>query len=828
MKITLKNFRCYSNNSFDFGNEGIALLSGSSGAGKTSILLGIYFALFGTGTKLVSYGKSSCKVTLEFDGLTITRTKRPNRLVVKDEKDEQGEYEDDAGQSIINKRFGDTFKTTGYISQNAQDSFIMMSPIEKLGFLERFAFQDINLTQLKKRCKDLIHTRNETLLKTTSQLEMASLMVQEMDKPEQVKFPLKCSKKNRERVIKNEIVRNKNVSTSVKICKIKISSLQKEKQCIEVYEAKKNSKQDSLEEVIEKLRDLTLERDTIEYEGDEKVEEYEKKLQSIISQRELILLEERYEQDAERLKTMKEDENNEIKEKITQIDENKWKEYTKEEATTTIDDYKQIIKDLEKIADLESDLERYEVDEDTLVTNKELLERTQQDLDNKRKLHEKLLFHQQVLECPSCQTNLRLNDDKLEVCESDMSANMDELEDIDSIASDISKLEKKLSSLETSIRSKEKRLDRFKEVSKDISDIKDQYEELPSLKEMKSDLEYIITYRSSQMELDRQLKKLQGQLKDKIFSSSILSFERDVHKQKKRIEKMRINEERENGEERENEEELRKSIVTQKQNKDKLDTLDDDIVKLSKQESHYKKQISEYKEDILGKFKSIRKIDEVVEELTRKSMELSELEKKKEEHQENVDNIEKYKEYKKAMDTYKSWVDKVDKLKTEETENRRLYAASTMLKEVILEAESIAMLNVISSINMHTQPYLECFFPTDPISIKLVPFKETKKGKTVNKKPQINLQIEYKGMEADINMLSGGELSRVILAFALALGEMFSTPIMLLDECTSSLDQELTGVVMDGIRENFNGNLVLLIAHQVVKGQFDKVIQIGE
>ena len=137
------------------------------------------------------------------------------------------------------------------------------------------------------------------------------------------------------------------------------------------------------------------------------------------------------------------------------------------------------------------------------------------------------------------------------------------------------------------------------------------------------------------------------------------------------------------------------------------------------------------------------------------------------------------------------------------------------------------MLNVISSINTHTQGYLEAFFPDNPISVKLVPFKETKSGKTVKRKPQINLEIEYKGMEADINMLSGGELSRVILSFALALGEMFNTPMMLLDECTASLDQELTGVVMDGIRELFSGKLVLIIAHQVVKGQFDKVIQIG-
>lgn len=548
-------------------------------------------------------------------------------------------------------------------------------------------------------------------------------------------------------------------------------------------------------------------------------------MELILSQRELIILEDRYAYDTERLETMKEDESVEIKEKIKKIEESIWKEYTEDDVIETINDYKQILKDLEKISELESDLERYEVYENVLQIDKESLENCRRDLDEKKKLYEKLVMQQQVLECPKCQTNLRLNNDMLEVYEIDIGPNMGKLEDIDTTGTYISKLEKKISTLEISVRSKENKLERYKEIGVSINDIKEQYEDLPSLKEMSSELEYIRTYKSSQKELDRQVKKFQGQLKNKIFSSTILSFERDLCKQKKKIDSMRNKAVVEKIED--NEETLRDSIVTQKNAKNKLEILNDDIVKLSKRQNDYTKQINEYEEDVLTKFKSIREIDAVNRDITTLSLELVDLETKKEKHQENVDNIEKYEEYNKALDIYKSWETKVESLTKEETENRHLYAASTMLKESILEAESIAMLNVISSINTHIQPYLECFFPSDPLSIKLVPFKETKKGTTVNKKPQINLQIEYKGMEADINMLSGGELSRVILAFALSLGEMFNTPIMLLDECTSSLDQELTGVVMDGIRENFNGNLVLLIAHQVVKGQFDKVIQIG-
>ena len=81
-------------------------------------------------------------------------------------------------------------------------------------------------------------------------------------------------------------------------------------------------------------------------------------------------------------------------------------------------------------------------------------------------------------------------------------------------------------------------------------------------------------------------------------------------------------------------------------------------------------------------------------------------------------------------------------------------------------------------------------------------------------------------MEADLLMLSGGELARVVLAYTLALSEIFNTPLMLLDECTASLDQDLTSDVFEGIKEHFSGKLVLIIAHQVVSGTFDKVIQL--
>ena len=75
-------------------------------------------------------------------------------------------------------------------------------------------------------------------------------------------------------------------------------------------------------------------------------------------------------------------------------------------------------------------------------------------------------------------------------------------------------------------------------------------------------------------------------------------------------------------------------------------------------------------------------------------------------------------------------------------------------------------------------------------------------------------------------MLSGGELSRIILAYTLALAEMFNTPLIMLDECTSSLDADTSEIVFDAIKENFNNKLIIIIAHQVVKGHFDNTIEL--
>ena len=137
MKVILKHFKCWEDKTFDLGSDGITLIKGKSGRGKSSILEAIAFALFGKIQKVQMYGKKSCLVTFLFNDVEITRTKGPNRLTLqKDDK----MYEDDAAQHIIYSMFGNHYDGIGYMKQDMYKSFVLLSPSDKLAFIRNFVF----------------------------------------------------------------------------------------------------------------------------------------------------------------------------------------------------------------------------------------------------------------------------------------------------------------------------------------------------------------------------------------------------------------------------------------------------------------------------------------------------------------------------------------------------------------------------------------------------------------------------------------------------------------------------------------------------------------
>ena len=172
LKLTLKNFRKFTSAEFTFDQQ-LSLISGKSGQGKTTIFMAIMFALNGEGKKLPTYGKTSCSVTLvignpneeQVGSVTIVRTKRPNRLRVTVGSGKT--LEDKEAQAVIDDLFPQYHM--GYMSQrtDSSKSFILMTPMDKMRYIEKMAFGGENVDQLISNCKELVKGRKNEMMLTT-------------------------------------------------------------------------------------------------------------------------------------------------------------------------------------------------------------------------------------------------------------------------------------------------------------------------------------------------------------------------------------------------------------------------------------------------------------------------------------------------------------------------------------------------------------------------------------------------------------------------------------------------------------------------------------
>lgn len=821
MKLRLINFLCYNDSTFDLGESGMTLISGVSGIGKSSIMKGILFALFGDGTKVQLHGKPSCSVELEFDDIKIIRTKRPNRLILNEV------YEDEAAQEIINKKFGDTFKTSGYIQQNNLSSFILLSPTDKLEFLETFAFKNLDLGKIKARCKAYIQKMNDELTGTIGELNMATQFLKDMELPKKIEFPIKCSKTQYEKVEKNEIIKHKNILTMIKRKNVEKIDKQTALNDLKILEATVNSKKEQIESIESKLLIIKDKSESIFYYGDKNLEKLKNDLITLISQRELNIMEKQHECDSLKLQKMREQELRDFHEELVKINDILWKKYKKDEIEHQKKESKSIIADLEKAYRLYKEIEENYVNEKDLDINKQKLKNYIEELDQKQDLYRKLLLQKEVYKCPSCLVSLRLIEDKLSLSELELNDNMNNC-NIEKICIEIEVFKRDIVKLQKNILDKESKLILLEKSKNSIQEILSSYEEIPSvedlvdeIQDMKDELDNIIGYQNMQVAYEKRKTIIEDSINNEILSKSYLSFKISVEKLYKKID---IYKSKITGEfiERE-EEDLRMEISKEKVSKDNLNRIKEEEENLKKEREKCICILEKVESEYLFKYQNKYERNEIEQIINNYNNEIEELELKKIEHINNLQKIEEWKKYQEYIKKYENWKDKVKELDEKEKEDRKKYSAAMTLKDNILQAESISICNIIDSINIHARQYLDDFFQDNPICVTLQAFKQNKKKV---EKPCINMEILYKDMEADINMLSGGELTRVILAYTLSLNEIFNTPILLLDESTASLDQDLTNSVFESIRENFTGKLVIVVGHQIVGGSFDKVLNL--
>jgi len=806
MKLKFTNFLCYEEFEIDLGKKGISLLSGDSGSGKTSILKGIFFALFGDGNKVQSYGKTSCKVELYFDDMKIIRTKRPNRLVVNDM------YEDDAGQEVINKKFGNTFKTSGYIQQNNLNSFMLMSPADKLEFLEKFACKDIDIAKIKIKTKDSIQQANEELINISAQLNTTKNIFEEMDIPLDIKFPLPFKKKSSiQKIINNQKIKFSNYLVLRKRIKKFIKNTEEELQTINFLNISLTSKLENLSDIKAKINEIDddLENEKIYYLGDENLASLKEDLTNCLRNKELIELRNQKINNEKLLLNMKE---NEIMDLHNELEKNNsilWVEYSKEETCNLIEDLKSCLINLEKLEKLGKELSNIDTTESSVSNKREQISRLNDMLISKK---EKISTYI----CPCCSSNLKLVNNKLEIFDNDgLLADCEVCPE--KLNEEILILSEEISKLNKSLFIDESNLERASVIKKEIYDIKKLYEDDLRYDDIVVDLNYLQEFKHSQLLLEKKTKEIKHNLDNEVFSSSYNSFLTNNQNLIERIQHLEANSKIQSYDE----EHLRQEINDQESLSKRLEYLNIELDKLKTREIETNNSINVLEEKHKSIYKEIRSDDILSSVLREKENELSQVQDDMKKQEELLKEISNWEANEKEIVKYNNFKEKIKILEEKEKECRAEYVAVSKFRDKILEAESLAMINIINSINQHASIYLESFFPDHPISVSLLTFKEGKDSV----KPKINVNVFYKGMETDLTPLSGGELSRVILAFTLALAEMFNTPLLMLDECTSNLNQELSNIIFETISENFSGKQTIVVAHQVVEGCFDKVIK---
>ena len=801
-------------------DQGLVLISAPSGSGKSTILEGILFALFGTGKKLQSWGKRSCRAELEYEDLFVTRTKVPNRLVVKKEG---AEYEDLAGQEIINRVFGDIFQTTSFVDNyNLHKSFILMTPTEKLAFLEKFAFQDVDLIDIKEKTKEQIKEKNQAARDVQNKIETAKEILGGFPELRAVEFPLpRVRKTPEEKLIHNEGVRCKNTKILMVRTEKQIRTNEIKLQKVELYNEKHGKIEQEIETLAKEIAGLARKQESLNCMDDDEIQILETKLKTVANNREKVELEKMIRALEENVKNAEKQERDELIKSIKDLGPRAAKNPKEIESIlatlyqqrSKAAEYEKLARELKEYADVSGeDLKEFKAE---LERNKAELEKRTGELKNREQ-------SKAMLKCPKCDVCLSLQHDPLALVLYNVEKQqLGFAQACNEIEKEIEQIKENIKYVQETILEDTKKVEEKKALEEGLAKLKEFFDKQGggkvNLKKIDEDIQ---KYNSLLITLNGDIDKLQDlehRLRNDKFSSGTTTIKNELEKVKAKKEAMGGDYEEEIAE---TEGSLREQITEQKLLCREYDMLQERIEGLNEKLAARRQE----RERLVSGVELGVSEGSIREQIFRLQRELTEHKSNLVIHERNMARIEEYKKYVEERRKRSLLENKILELEQEEKEIQQRLAAAELFRQKVLEGESIAIHNVIDSINAFASTYLEQFFPDDAMAVTLLPFKEAKNKKS--EKPQINLQILYKNEDCDVSCLSGGELSRLVLAFTLALGEMFNTPALLLDECTAGLDQVNTQNVFESIKKNFKNRLVLAVAHQVVEGSFDSVIQL--
>ena len=917
MKLELSNFKCHAHKEIEIGGDGVILISGKSGIGKTSIIEALIFVLFGSGRKIIRFGHKSCYVRMNVDlggqHLNIYRTKGPNRLTITTtpientlddtcsqlqvDKTNANYYEDDAAQAIIHEYYGSEYQSIGYLSQSSFNSFVLMSPQDKLSFLEQLIFKSTDLKNIKSGIQQLIRERTQLLQTTTGKIEMLSQIIHESSCSAEdggpglsigkvPAFPITKESgfitnideqnivtKNKHTEKRNNLTKQQTIKK--KLHKLSLMRTEREKFDHANSDAENRSavfsdrfltlkmshfQKFAIENGVGEQPQDTMNTDLciikqIRDECSDKYKDICRRLLSVNQNKEYIRMKTDYE-------TKQVEYNIMFAKEKTELD-NQYNECVKKSISvgeiaecyselSYIDTY---ILDLAKYNDLMSEydttIDAYiqlkctdidKSDYQVMVKNtnteckkdelKAKIKEYETDISELLKLYEKTKLAEKKYKCPSCKTNISFCTKTNTLIAHDIVT--DSKLSCEAINEKLDKKRKRLEKNKLCLSNFLRYISSIDIINDKLLGLIAQYDDADSPSEpfkkqeidllsQKSDINKIINQNNQNTILQKKVSsKLKHESLDNHIITRLASTIQKLDKQINQYENTHTIDQTHIS--ADDDELLKSSIDLEYECQQHNETYD----QLS---SYHVQYISATK--ILNELisnKNILSLRSIKKHIDTNSNELAALVTQFSLIESQILDIERWKlDHERYTQLQTRQLELIHLESTMTTVKNKLQSIYR-LKDIIKQAESIKLTHAIESINQYVSNYLEIFFQTDPIhvtlSIRDASITGTGSGTGSQKTGQIVLNVDYKEMEADVSILSGGELQRVIIAYNIALSELFSVPMILLDECTSNLDQELTEAVVKGIKYNCSCKTIIMVAHQVVSGIFDKVILI--
>jgi len=815
----MKNFRCYIDQTYEFEDDTITLINGPSGHGKTTILMAIQFAVYGTTSHkyLITHNKTSCEVVLEYKNFKIKRTKRPNILNVEF----KGRlYEDKEAQVILNKYFGVTNYST----------FLDLSHLEKMEFLEKIVNADCDVKDLKLRIKDEISTLNKELAILGGQISNTESMLDIVQKPDRVEKP---------RSEDYFEAGNLSIFTNDELYKRRINTLkQLEETMVKVNHLNSlNVEIDVLQEEVDSLGDVN-------HNILQEIKRSKKRLVELkvndnhhIQTREKFLIVKESIKELEKYKNFNDTDLHQFKQQMKYVDtqiekclvmmeiqtfkklELEYKDLLNQEKSEwqeKVDTLQNQINSLNQgsapslnLEQLEHQVFKYE--ESQAFNSKHNLSKVKAEIQSL-----KMQFFK-IYTCGNCSHKIVINMDTLEQVGEDFKLEQNITTNKKSDATTLKFKIQKQELLKDKIKHNEKYIQ-----SIDIANVKDQINHIKTLNRLKNDLVKLGLFKPS-THLSNMEKKMVNTRPNMVIESdeddlmdinTLKDEKRDLMAQYNQLAdklKIKVNliKRIEDG----------KPYDVEEHNSIKQQIEEcDELLKLQMVQA----QSFKNKERLEGKLTSLK---HNIEKLQGCEVLVPQLEEMLRCIDKGIEYHRKYSEYKAfqlQLQKYKKVKTTLKEFKERREELEQTYLKTLLFKQKVIEAEHESLGFIITIINSHLTILLQDFFSEsfgDPIQIYLELVSD--------KRPQVNTVINYKGNRIDPKSLSTGEYARVKLAFDLTFKEILGENIVMLDECTANLDQDLSTKIFNNIKSTFPSKTILVVAHQVVTGTFDHILNLN-